>query len=261
MELVSIVTVVKDAEKTLKTTIGSILSQTYHEIECIFIDVQSRDLTNEIIEEYRELLENRDIRVIHIVEPDEGIYDAMNKAIKYVHGEWVLFLNANDWLCDEYVLENVFTGNGFDGVDCLYGDSINIVDGIGFERKAMPMESIFYRVPFIYQALFLRSNIIKKYKFDCDWKLAADYDQILRMYLDNVHFEHIDIKIANFDLSGVSQRHSFEYALEREKIQKKYNAASKRRFRRYLRTAMVILIKENKSFYKTYIRVKNILNH
>src|ERR1700691_1615645 len=88
--LISIIIVVYNAVELLEETISSVIKQTYKSIELIIIDGGSADGRTELLEKYRD----------HISfwksEPDEGIYDAMNKGVKAAHGDWIYFLGAGD---------------------------------------------------------------------------------------------------------------------------------------------------------------------
>lgn len=82
---VSIITVVRNAEKTIEKTIQSVINQTYDDYEYIIIDGCSTDTTNRIIETYLNHISK------YISEPDAGIYDAMNKGISLANGKWIYF--------------------------------------------------------------------------------------------------------------------------------------------------------------------------
>ncbi len=256
-ELISIITVSKNAEATISKTIESIIAQTYKNFESVFIDGASNDNTNAIIDSFKEIYDGKNIGFTHVSEKDDGIYYAMNKGIRKAHGKWVIFLNANDCFYNSRVLENVFANRKYDGnIKCIYGDSVNKLDDSCFIRKALPMETIFYRVPFMHQSLFAQKDILEKYFFDTDLSIIAEYDQFLRMYLDNIRFEHIDEIISVFNLDGISQKKNVEIAMGHEKLLKKYGVAEKYRLRRWLRNSFVIVLKSNPIFYKAYISLK-----
>lgn len=99
---ISIVTVCYNCKEDLETTIKSVAAQTYKNIEYIIVDGASTDGTKELLEKYKTNIQ------ICISEPDDGIYDAMNKGIAHSHGEWLLFMNAGDTFCDANVLQNIF---------------------------------------------------------------------------------------------------------------------------------------------------------
>lgn len=113
---ITVVTVCFNAEKVLEQTMLSVLSQTYKDIEYLVIDGGSKDGTLDIIKKYSD-------KVKWISEPDKGIYDAMNKAVKMASGEWINFMNAGDCFASIDVLENVFSKEYPEEVNFLYSDN------------------------------------------------------------------------------------------------------------------------------------------
>ena len=116
--LVSIITVVYNAEEFLEETILSVLNQDYKNIEYIIIDGGSTDLTLDIIKKYHEKID------IFVSEDDKGIFDAMNKGIGLANGEWLNFLNAGDVLCfdkfDWHKFKSDLQDSGADIIACGY---------------------------------------------------------------------------------------------------------------------------------------------
>ena len=87
---ISIITVCFNSEETIVSTLNSVLSQTYDEIEHIIIDGGSTDRTLDILDQYN--FKNK----IVVSESDDGIYDAMNKGIKIAQGDIITILNSDD---------------------------------------------------------------------------------------------------------------------------------------------------------------------
>ncbi len=112
---ISIITVTYNASTLFEQTISSIASQSYSNIEFLVIDGKSSDNTTEIIQQYRDII------AYHVSEPDGGIYDAMNKGLQAATGDYVLFLNAGDYFCNDNSLENIML-SAPTSVDVLYGD-------------------------------------------------------------------------------------------------------------------------------------------
>ena len=96
--LISIITVCFNSAKTIRQTIESMLNQTYTNIEYILVDGKSTDNTVAIIEEYAPQFAAKGIVYRWISEPDGGIYDAINKGIKFATGEWINIQGSDDWL-------------------------------------------------------------------------------------------------------------------------------------------------------------------
>ena len=91
---ISIVTVVYNGEETIEETILSVKNLSYSNVEYIIIDGCSNDKTIEIIKK------NNDVVSKFLSEPDSGIYDAMNKAVNLITGDWIYFLGADDLIYD-----------------------------------------------------------------------------------------------------------------------------------------------------------------
>ena len=100
--LISVVTVSYNAVDTIERTILSVLNQTYSDIEYIIIDGGSTDGTVDLIKKYADKI------TYWVSEPDQGIYDAMNKGIDVATGEWINFMNSGDSFYRQDVLSSLF---------------------------------------------------------------------------------------------------------------------------------------------------------
>lgn len=105
----SVVTITYNAEKVLQRTLDSVCSQTYEEVEHLIVDGASKDKTLAMAEQYKQLSDSSDNnhKVIIKSEPDHGIYDAMNKGLAQVSGDYVVFLNAGDYFPNANTLEEI----------------------------------------------------------------------------------------------------------------------------------------------------------
>lgn len=99
--MISVITVCYNARDCIEKTLLSVINQTYKDVEYIVVDGGSTDGTLQIIEKYRDSINTL------VSEKDNGIYDAMNKAIGLAHGEWLNFMNAGDTFSDDNVLEDI----------------------------------------------------------------------------------------------------------------------------------------------------------
>ncbi|MCB0749749.1 MAG: glycosyltransferase, partial [Ignavibacteriae bacterium] len=97
---ISIITVCKNSESTILKCIKSVLNQSYNNLEYIILDGVSSDKTISIITGFRDKISKI------ISEPDCGIYDAMNKGVQASSGDYILFLNADDFLISENTIDN-----------------------------------------------------------------------------------------------------------------------------------------------------------
>ena len=178
---ISIITSVYNNHETVAEAIGSVLSQTHPDIEYIIIDGGSTDGTVDIIKSYQNQVTQ------FISEPDNGIYDGLNKGIKLATGDVIGFLHSDDLYEDNKVIEKVAQAFMNFGVDSVYGD-LTYVD------KANPAKIIRYwqSGDFSFNKLgygwmpphptfFVKREIYERYGlFDTSFKIAADYDLILR---------------------------------------------------------------------------------
>lgn len=249
---ISVITVSYNAENTIRKTIESVLDQTYSYVEYIIIDGASTDATYQIICEYDEKFEKRGIPYIHISEPDNGIYDAMNKALNYCTGEWINYMNANDRFFQNGTLEEVLSKEYGNDISCIYGNAWFVKENWMYFRRSSNIDAIYYRNPFCHQSAFVRNKAIHKYKFDTNYEIVADYDLFLRMYLNKEKFRRIDCDIVLFDMSGVSHTEWEKTIKEWKQIQKKNGLDKRYRVRRFIRNNIILPLKKNKMAFNIY---------
>lgn len=191
---ISIITVVYNAKDLLEETIKSVISQSYKNVEYLVIDGGSTDGTIEVIKEYE-----KDISY-WISEPDNGIYDAMNKGTKLAHGDYVYFLGAGDIIHD--VLLDVSTLL-IDGNTIYYGnvfrnDTLKVYDG-----KFSPLKLAVKNI--CHQSIFYPTKVFKQYAYNTKYLMQADYDLNMRCYGDDrFKFQYIPITVSNYDGDGYS---------------------------------------------------------
>ena len=204
---ISIITISYNAQRMIDETIRSVLEQTFTDYEYIFIDGKSNDGTVETICSYLEHFEAKGVSYRVVSEPDKGIYDAMNKGVALASGQWVLMLNAGDVLAHECVLEVFFKDKDY-SADIVYGDVVNkFVSGKNtFYKRSSPLslEKIKEGMIFCHQCVFVRNKVLKKYSFDTQYKIVADYDSFVRAYLDHVSFQYVNKVVAVYDCAGLS---------------------------------------------------------
>jgi glycosyltransferase involved in cell wall biosynthesis len=174
---ISIITVVFNAVEIIENTIISIGQQTYDNIEYIIIDAASVDGTLEMIKKHQSLVD------ILISEPDQGIYDAMNKGIKAASGDYVWFINAGDRIYSTTILEDIFS-ESHAYCDVYYGETM-IIDStgreVGLRRLKAPDElswkSLINGMLVCHQSFIVKKSIAPNY--DTSFKIAADYGWML----------------------------------------------------------------------------------
>ena len=192
-KLVSIITVSFNAASTIEKTIESVIKNKSPQTEYIIIDGGSNDGTVDLLYQYDDLIDK------WISEPDQGIYDAMNKGIVMASGKWILFLGADDLLSvDISQIESTFEeGMNYYG-NVRLRSSGNIYDG-KFNRYKILQRNI------CHQAVIYYADVFRGRKFDISYKIAADYE--MNLFLFGTQFsniEYIDKIISDFDDSGIS---------------------------------------------------------
>lgn len=221
MDKVSIITVCYNAGRTIKNTIESVIEQDYANYEYIIVDGHSTDDTLNIVKKYLNHFSCKNVPITVISETDNGIYDAMNKGINIASGAWIIFMNADDSFYNINSLSRVFK-NDLSTYDVVYGDCIRL-DGQGeYPMKANMPETLPKQVPFVHQAVFVRSELYKKYKFDMKYKLCADYDFFFKIFCLGYRFKKIDVTICNYSICGISGKALIEAHNEVVEIKKNY---------------------------------------
>ncbi|MBF4507164.1 glycosyltransferase [Flavobacterium sp. JLP] len=206
---ISIITVVYNNEKTIKDALESVLGQTYKNIEYVIIDGNSKDNTVSIIREYESRLG------YFVSEKDNGLYDAMNKGIRSATGDVIGILNSDDLYQDFEVITDVMEQfNNDSDLDVLYGNLVyvksNDTDAIVRNWKCKPYYDRFFEngnVP-PHPALFVKRSVYDKVGlFNLDYKLAADYELMLRMLKKyNFKIKYIDRLIVKMRLGGATNQ-------------------------------------------------------
>jgi len=227
--LISVITVCYNAEKRINDTIRSVLNQDFCDYEYIIKDGRSSDRTLEIAEKYKSEFENKNIDYRIISSKDSGIYDAMNECLKYVNGEWIIFINAGDKLYDEKVLSDASL-EFCSGINVLYGDTLLIDKIYSRVLKARKPIDFKYLNPICHQSAFLRADTAKKIGFDCDYLIAADFDFFLKALKENRDcFKYFERIVSTYLLGGISGRRLLKREIEFNRS-RKYNHIKRVRF-------------------------------
>ena len=214
--LISIITVVFNAEEFLEETILSILNQDYKNIEFIIIDGKSTDLTLDVIKKYHDKID------ILVSEEDKGIYDAMNKGIGLANGEWLNFLNAGDLFFGNNILTKVFEKKRTDAA-FLYGKVgyYSIEYGtIKTHGKKVSIRDFKTSFPVCHQSMFFNKEIFNHFgRYDLSYKVTADYDLVIKIFKDRtINKEYIDITISKFLIDGFGFNNSIKAHWETVRI-------------------------------------------
>lgn len=218
--LISIITPSFNSEKTIHTTIESILKQTYSRFEYIIVDGKSTDRTLEIAESYRKEMESRGISYQIISEPDRGIYDAMNKGIRRAKGELVGIINSDDWY-EENTLQRVAEVYEKDPFDMFYADlRIWQEDAQGNLKEKMIKHSRLRKLAvsrdWNHPTTFITKEIYQKYQYKLE-SVHDDWDLVLRIRKAGFRIVILNEVLANFRMGGASNEKNLKKCLARGK--------------------------------------------
>lgn len=171
---ISIITVVKNDKHNIEKTIQSCISQRHINIEYIVINGLSTDGTNEIIDKYSDKIHK------YINDYDIGIYDAMNKGLDLATGDWIIFMNSGDIFYQDITLYNIFLNN-LDNFAIIAGSWI---ENSNPELKFNANNFIKYGMIACHQAILVKTEILKKYKFSINYIISSDFDFFSKIRLN-----------------------------------------------------------------------------
>lgn len=204
---ISIITATYNSAATLRDTFDSVLAQTYKDIDYIVVDGCSKDNTLDIIREYEPRFDGR---MRWISEPDKGIYDAMNKGIRMAKGDVVGILNSDDFYTSHDILE--FVAANVKDVDAVYGDihfvkpdNLNKCVRYYSSRNFRPWAMRFGYMP-AHPSFYVRREVYEKYGlYALDYKLAADYDMMVRLFCKHrITARYVNIDFVTMRTGGAS---------------------------------------------------------
>ena len=213
---ISIVTISYNSELHIRQTIQSVLSQSHQDIEYIIIDGLSTDTTMDIVSEYKNLIDSV------ITEKDSGMYDAYNKGSKLATGDYILYLNSDDYLYNDNVIETICKQiEECDSNPKLVAAQSNVViDGTIIPDWEIPASREWcHKLDPMLPSLLVHKDIYKNILFDGSCALGGDSDFYLR--LRDLGIFDISFKktlMTCFRMGGVSTNtHKIRYyALEKE---------------------------------------------
>ncbi len=215
---ISIITVTKNSANSLKSCINSVINQSYENVEYIIIDNCSTDDTLQIAKSYLDQI----TRIVS--EPDDGIFDAMNKGIKLASGDIIGFLHSDDFYADNEVLKEVANKFATDNYQALYSDLQYITkekrsriirhwqagkyNKSSFAKGWMPPHPTF----------FVKKECYSKYGFyNTHYKISADYELMLRLlYKHQIRCSYIKKVLVKMTIGGTSNR-NFRNIIQKSK--------------------------------------------
>lgn len=178
---VSIITATYNSAETILDTVRSLEAQTYPDIEYIVVDGLSSDKSLEVIR-------HNCSRVAKIIsEPDNGIYDALNKGINMATGDIVGFLHSDDLLAYPDAIKDLVAAISESNADCVYAD-LDYVDKVDTSRIVRHWKSGAFDVRKIargwmppHPTFYMKRDLYLQWGgFDLSFKICADYDSVIR---------------------------------------------------------------------------------
>ena len=183
----TIIVVSLNAGKELLNTIDSIMRQTYKNIEIIVKDGYSTDGSTELLP--------TDNRISLISKKDKSIYDAMNQAIDYATGDFVLFMNCGDVFYDDGVLEacskNILKCDA-KKLTIFYGDCYT-ANRNSFLRYPEFTDYVCFTKVLCHQATIYPLELMKRRKYNLNYRMAADYEYYVNAYKQGAALVHIPV--------------------------------------------------------------------
>jgi len=212
--LISIITVSFNSVKTIEKTILSVINQTYKNIEYLIIDGGSTDGTIDIIKKYNDKIS------YWVSEKDNGIYDAMNKGVIMATGDYLNFMNSDDYFFNDKVLFEVipYLNNEY---NIVYGNVEVIYNNFRIIKKE-PLPKYLWMGSVNHQSTFFKNKIIQKYKYNTNNKLVADYELFLNIYYNEGKILKIEKTIASYSNNGISSINDRQVIIDCYKTIKKF---------------------------------------
>jgi glycosyltransferase involved in cell wall biosynthesis len=230
---ITYVTITYNAAKVLQRTLDSVLQQDYPNIVHLIVDGASTDDTLKLVDDYiaRSNAAGNGHQVQVTSEPDKGIYDAMNKGLRALDGDYVCFLNAGDFLpapdTASKIAQQAAATGGLPAV--LYGDT-DIVDGEGrflHHRRLAPPENLTWKsfkqgMLVCHQAFYARTDFAIATPYDMQYRYSADVDWCIRVMKaaekENVPLLNLHMVVANYTEEGQTTLHHRESLWERYRV-------------------------------------------
>lgn len=201
---ITIITPTFNAGESIETALLSVANQTYKNIEHIIVDGASKDKTLQLIRRYLKKYKN--IRLL--IEPDEGIYFAMNKGLDLCTGDWIYFMGADDTFYNENVLTDLYDQGLFQEEQIVYGNVIIKGDAPWAKDNSIydgpfTLEKLF-RWNICHQSIFYPKSVIRQVGYyETKYKVTSDWDYNIRCWA-KYKFTYTDKIIAFFKTGGKS---------------------------------------------------------
>lgn len=246
--LFSIITVTLNNIDSLKKTHQSVKGQTHSDYEWIVIDGNSNDGTKEYLREHH---------ANHISEPDDGLYDAMNKGIERATGDYLIFMNAGDIFASKETLQTINQTIGTNQPDFIHGDALEILDSHEVYKKSRAYYKINDGMVTHHQSMLYRRNKLNGLRYNLQYQIAADYDLTYRFIQMNDNVAYISTPVCLFESGGLSENNALRGRIEQFKIRRKYKMDILKNVAIFL--TQTVLYALRKISPKLYWRFKDLL--
>jgi len=217
---ISIITVCYNSVSTIEQAFNSVFSQDYHDVELIVVDGASTDGTLNIIEKYKDQIGS------YISEPDEGIYDAMNKGIGLATGDIIGILNSDDFFSSNSILSQVAAALEDISIDAVYGD-VAIVSPKNtkkvvryFSSEAFRPEGFAYGYMPAHPTFYTRKKHYKRQGgFKTNYHIAADYELLIRFLVtDKLKTKYLKLNMVTMRLGGRTSSSLYGYYILNKEV-------------------------------------------
>ncbi len=214
----SIVTVSYNCLPFLKQTIDSIVCSDISNCQYIIVDGASTDGTRNFLNDLKQRSLPKTSELTILSEPDGGIYEGMNKGINLAKGKYILFMNAGDFMASPKALDALKDACSRDEYDIIYGDThMRYRWGTAIYRATAPNDKD--PMPFIHQSVAVKTELLKRYGFDVQYRILADHDLFNKLYKAGCTYQYLPIPISSYYAqSGFSADHPYWIHLEHSRI-------------------------------------------
>jgi len=224
--IISVIVAAYNGARTLQHCIDSVSDQTYPNKELIIIDGGSTDGTIDV------LMTNNDKIAYWKSEPDNGIYNAWNKALDHTTGDWICFLGSDDYLWKNSVFEEIMPHlirAESQGIRMVYGqvarvthrNKISCIDGYPWENtwRSIIIDGI---GTFTHQGMFHHRSLFELYgRFDESFKIAGDYELLIRVFKEGRNAIFVDgLIVTGMQVGGITS-HCLDLVREYARARKK----------------------------------------
>lgn len=212
----SIITICRNEEKRIQKTLESIYRQEYQDYEHIIEDGKSTDKTMDVVSKCSVMYPQDHLKVFS--EKDEGLYDAMNRAVARAQGEYICFINSGDYLMNEKTLGDVAAQmDVFPGMDWYYGScmvifpnedeylqvhgSVENVDGADISEELKKGQ-----ISLVHQSVFAHRNCFVQNMFDTKYSLRAELKWYYKCLLARRKVKRMNFPVCKYALGGFSEK-------------------------------------------------------